>query len=143
METIQSTNTNRSTPWGHADYQYIIAHGVAWVNTPSHGGFAIGVDIAQTYLTQAARSRGTMMGSYLFYEEDCDATIVLYEHPELFALLNFTGEDTLLESLSYWNADYLLERGLKEYRRNGTGCDCGLCRDCIADVAIAKAKGEN
>ena len=112
-DTIQMTDTTRPTPWGRADMQQVVERGVAWVNTPGHGGFLSGRGIAKTYLSEAARKRGMSFGAYLAYEEDCDAAIVLYEHPELFPLLGMGGYDELLASLTYWQESYLRERGIE------------------------------
>jgi hypothetical protein len=103
-----------NTPWGVADYVKQIARGISWVSTPSHGGFLIGSGAAKTYLTEQARKHGAVFGSYLAFEEDCDAAIVLYEHPELFDVLGLKNdpEYTPWHSLSFWNAGYLIERGI-------------------------------
>ena len=121
---LQSTDTTRPTPWGRADYQAVIAPGVAWVNTPGHGGFLIGKAVAAKILSPAACRAGANFGRFLAYEEDCDATIVLFEHPEWMPLLGMNtskievyGMDAvkqdLLESLSYWRLDYLRDRGIE------------------------------
>jgi hypothetical protein len=111
---IESTDTHRPTPWGKADYQYKIQRGVALVNTPGHGGFLIGQGIAQTYLSPEAIKAGEPFGSYLAYEEDVDAAIVLFEHPELIERLGFvnTTNQDLLQTLVTYRKDYLVARGL-------------------------------
>lgn len=58
-------------------------------------------------------------GKYYSYEEDCDYGIPLFEIRK--AWDNFFSEDypeeereqSLFESLSRWNPDYLLERGIE------------------------------
>src|SRR5713101_4590416 len=109
---ILSTNTRRMTPWGRADYQYNVAPGVAWVNTPGHGGFLIGRKAAEKYLTAYAIVRGEKFGNFLAFEEDCDATIVLFENPAFVELLGFkrASPSELAESLGHWHQDYLLLR---------------------------------
>jgi uncharacterized protein DUF7007 len=104
-----------NTIWGKSDNKITLARGLSWVGTPSHGGFAITVKAAQQYLTNAAIARGERRGAYLFYEEDCLASIILYELPQALRLKWSTSVPTreaLVESLSNWNADYLLEVGV-------------------------------
>jgi hypothetical protein len=103
-----------NTIWGKSDSKITLARGLSWVGTPSHGGFAITTKAAQQYLTNAAIQRGERRGAYLFYEEDCLADIVLYERPQVLRLKWSTSvptKESLIKSLSAWNADYLLEVG--------------------------------
>jgi hypothetical protein len=98
------------TPWGPSDFHETKTRGVHVVGTPSHGGVMVSEGFAKRHLTQAAIDRGLRYGDYLCYEEDCDVSIVVFELPEL-----FPDEDTekVKRSLSLWNADYLLERGIQ------------------------------
>jgi hypothetical protein len=105
-----------NTIWGKSDSKITLARGLSWVGTPSHGGFAITVKAAQQYLTNAAIQRGERRGTYLFYEEDNLAAIVLYELPQALRLKWSTSvptKEALVESLSCWNADYLLQIGVQ------------------------------
>jgi uncharacterized protein DUF7007 len=103
-----------NTPWGKSDEAIRIARGLTWVSTPSHGGFLVGRGYAQKNLTPHAIAKGERFGSYLAYEEDCAAAIILWEVPQAHAQL-FPKSDikNLYDSLSRWNADYLLARDLK------------------------------
>lgn len=102
----------KNSPWGKVQHEVKIRRGLTWVSTASHGGFLIG-RVQQRTLSNAAISRGERWGSYLAYEEDCAASIVLYELPEAHqAICPETDLKNLFKSLSTWDADYLLERGL-------------------------------
>lgn len=116
-----------NSPWGKIQSQIQLARGVRWVNTASHGGFLISQRFAQAYLSTAAVSRGMKWGSYLAFEEDSDATIILFETRAFDDQLGYTKnhDQQRLESLSRWHADYLLERnitptydGLKFFNEN-------------------------
>jgi hypothetical protein len=103
-----------NTIWGKSDSKINLARGLSWVGTPSHGGFAITVKAAQQFLTNAAIQRGERRGAYLFYEEDNLAAIVLYELPQALRLKWSTSvptKESLIKSLSTWNADYLIQVG--------------------------------
>lgn len=107
-----------NTPWGKADNITRIERGLSWVDTPSHGGFAVSESFAKKHLSTAAQTRGEQYGSYLFFEEDCLYAIVAWEIggfdiPSNTPTQEWRGmtRQSLLDNLSAWNADYLLERG--------------------------------
>lgn len=88
--------------------------GVFDVETSCHGGFLVDKHTAQTFLTPVARRHGNPVGSFLAYEEDCDAMIVLFEHPELLSRrVTKKVMNELLTSLEDWNPTYLAERKIK------------------------------
>jgi hypothetical protein len=109
-----------NTPWGKSDSKVTYRFGVSFVTTPSHGGFMVSPS-AQSLLSEAARKRGKQYGSYLAFEEDCDAYIILLEimhsgeaMPDVLKyLVNIPTRERVLEGLSSWHADYLLERGIQ------------------------------
>jgi len=103
-----------NTPWGKSDSKITLTRGISWVGTPSHGGFAITPSAALTYLSTAAVARAEKYGTYYFFEEDCDASIVLFELPAglLAKLGGVPTNESLIQSLSRWHADYLIERGI-------------------------------
>ena len=103
-----------NTPWGKSDSKITLTRGISWVGTPSHGGFAITPSAALTYLSTAAVARAEKYGSYYFFEEDCDASIVLFELAAglLAKLGGVPTNESLIQSLSRWHADYLIERGI-------------------------------
>jgi hypothetical protein len=78
----------------------------------------IPAETARRVLTPEACAAGTVWGGYLCYEEDCKINIVIYEKPELFAGLyrvSRTAESmkaAAWKSLSMWEADYLIARGI-------------------------------
>lgn len=114
----------KSSPWGPVQDQNSYCPGVTRVSTASHGGFAVSVSFAHKHLSEEARSRaGFHHSGYYWYEEDCDWAIPIYELPELWPeafryhrelkeAAPAEHEKSLRKSLSYWNADYLLARGI-------------------------------
>jgi hypothetical protein len=109
-----------NTPWGVSDSKVTYRFGVSFVTTPSHGGFMVSSS-AQSLLSDAARKRGKKYGSYLAFEEDCDAYIILLEvmhsgeaMPDVMKYpLNIPTRERVIEALSHWHADYLIERGIE------------------------------
>ena len=101
-----------NSPWGLVDDQRVLGPGVLWVNTPSHGGLR--VDTRCVSLSASALRRGIGYGPIRWYEEDCEYAIACWELPAIWPLL-FDGRDVgtvkqqLHETLSAWDADYLLE----------------------------------
>ncbi len=108
-----------SSPWGHIQNAEQYDRGFASVSTAGHGGFRCAPGWAAENLSNAARRRGMSWGGALWYEEDCDWAIVAWEVPQFWPLIfKHTGKDyipgkRLLETLSSWNCDYLLEVGVK------------------------------
>ena len=84
------------TPWGPAQHAYEIARGVRQYMTASHGGVAVAAGAARTLLTGAAVKSGMFANGYYWYEEDSDALIPYYEHPEW---LKSLGNNYSLEKL--------------------------------------------
>ena len=109
----------KSSPWGAVQQNSPICPGMTQVSTAGHGGIMVTKTFAAANLSAAARKRGMKYSDYLCYEEDCDFAIPIFELPELWPIYfqhatNITDrKQYLLESLSGWNADYLLERGLE------------------------------
>jgi hypothetical protein len=100
------------TPWGVSDSEKRYERGLTWVGTPSHGGFLVGKAYARKHLTPAAIAAGMPFGSYLAYEEDCLAAIVLYELPATREGFSRVADADLLETISRWNPEYLAARGI-------------------------------
>lgn len=72
------------TPWGESQTIEIIAPGVRWVTTASHGGLMIAVNIAARDLTVSALqvAHPGVCGPYIYFEEDCSYAVAFFEHPE-------------------------------------------------------------
>lgn len=106
------------THWGPAQQTQTLGEGVIRVSTAGHGGIGVACDVANIQLSVAARARGHYDGVTYWYEEDCDWAIPLNEMPDDVVLKDFAGRTIeearadILETLSLWNADYLLERGI-------------------------------
>lgn len=107
-----------SSPWGRIDHVVPYCRGVASVSTPSHGGIRVSKGFAEKHLSEAARKRGKVHGGYLYYEEDCDYAIPMLELPHLWEKAFGSSQNVekmLMSSLSVWNPEYLLERGIEPY----------------------------
>lgn len=128
--TLPPVGREMPTPWGPVQHGERIAEGLLWVHTAGHGGLMVGLDFARQHLSEAAQRRGQPSGTWLAYEEDCAWAIAAIEleaywpllfHHQLETNPEFTPKETCLRSLSLWNADYLIERGLtplpEEYRQ--------------------------
>lgn len=76
------------TPWGKSDHEKVIAHGITFYGTPSHGGFKL--HSAKNYqIPDYMRSKDG------WYEEDCDWAIVAVVFPEHFVDSYHQALDTL------------------------------------------------
>lgn len=105
-----------NTPWGRADHQETLTRGLTIVSTPRHGGVMISKGFAEKNLSEVAIKKALIYNNYLAYEEDCDMSIIIFELPQYFTKENETIEEIAEEakrSVSAWNADYLIERGIE------------------------------
>lgn len=104
------------TPWGRADSQKELLPHIYSVSTPSHGGIMIAKSEAKVRLSPAAQKHGWSWGNWLCYEEDCEWAIVAWEVPGIWPnfFCRFEGDvkEYILQTLSSWNADFLLEIGV-------------------------------
>lgn len=80
-----SKNSTRchSTPWGIADSMKIIAPGITWYSTPSHGGYHLSDERIKA-MPPALRDFKPWAGEG-WYEEDCDWCVVVLAFPEYFS----------------------------------------------------------
>jgi len=114
----------RSTPWGASQNTTSICRGVSFVSTAGHGGYMVSKGFAKKHLSPAALKRGVSYGGYLCYEEDCEYAIPEFELVKagisvaaMYAGTSIAGRSKedhlakLMQSLSSWNADYLIEIG--------------------------------
>lgn len=68
------------SPWGVVQDQKILADGIVWVSTPSHGGVWVSPDrLDKMPIKQTAYSQGG------WFEEDCDWALVAVTFPEAFS----------------------------------------------------------
>ncbi len=67
------------SPWGKVQSCTTLCDGVFSVNTESHGGIMVHQIAAGNVLSGAAIKCGFADGSYLCFEEDCDAQVVIRE----------------------------------------------------------------
>jgi len=88
----------KNSPWGRPEDVTKIEEGILWVDTPSHGGFAIKKSIATKRLPKEALKTFVGdwgSGEWVWYEEDQDALIPLSLMDGLFdkakAKSGFTG----------------------------------------------------
>lgn len=101
-----------NSPWGKIDYSRQLTRGVRTVGTAGHGGFMISEGAAKR-LSPEARARGEQWSTYLCYEEDDLWNIVAFELEDVRkALGDKVSLEEILHTLSAWNADYLIERGI-------------------------------
>jgi hypothetical protein len=74
--------TLTNTPWGNPDSGKHIGDGIVFYSTPSHGGYRVPAEkLAE--MPKALREFRTFAG-HGWYEEDCDAVIVILAFPHLF-----------------------------------------------------------
>lgn len=117
----------RYTPWGKADYSRSVVRGITFYSTSSHGGVFVTENAARKYLRKSALESEFVRGAYdrkangYWFEEDCDATIVIFElcytAPQS-AVDLYKGKRTLDEikqscaaSIDRWHGWYQYERG--------------------------------
>lgn len=67
----------KETPWGRADYKNVIADGITFYGTPSHGGFHLSPE-RQAAMPDALRLPDP------WYEEDCDWVRIVCAFPDVF-----------------------------------------------------------
>lgn len=119
------------TPWGISDYVDVLLPGVVIVSTASHGGMMLTNESAKELLTPQAISKGLKYLNCVCFEEDCDIVIPIFELPQIWVSIYENVGDLeerkqkLLGSLSCWNADYLIARGIEplpeqyeQYKKN-------------------------
>lgn len=107
------------SPWGPVQIKTTICRGFVYVSTAGHGGFMLSKTFAEKHLRKAALRRAERYGGYYCYEHDADWAIPAWElpnlHQQIFSNSVKAQENPrqyILERLSSWNADYLLEIGV-------------------------------
>lgn len=66
-----------NSPWGAVDYRRMIAPGVVFVETPSHGGALVSPELV-SLIPENLRTRDG------WYEEDCEIAAVIATWPDYF-----------------------------------------------------------
>lgn len=69
------------TPWGPAQSKDMIVDGITFYSTASHGGFKVDEELLQTMPEKARKG----FAGYGWFEEDCDAAVVIYYFPQHFS----------------------------------------------------------
>lgn len=94
--------------WGKIDSVYTINDNVWFVTTESHGGFMIYEP--EKFLSEQAITYGSWYGSYLCYEEDLLADIVLYDSDMIRKVMarffNYSAEDLLADVTRVISMEY-------------------------------------
>lgn len=96
-----------NTPWGCSQSVKELEAGIYIVSTAGHGGLMIQQRVAEARLTPQDIAKGWNFGGFYAYEEDCLIAIPCYELG--------LGEDQAecLKTISTWDADYLIARGIE------------------------------
>ena len=90
------------TPWGAIDLETSIAPGITFVSTPSHGGFRL-TPGRNMYVPLIVRERTfNHLGLKGWYEEDCDAALVVVFFPECFPHDKVQAAHRALASEAAW-----------------------------------------
>ena len=87
------------SPWGQADRVTVVAEGIVFVSTPSHGGFWVRPDLLERIPTAHRAYAAKWSLSEQWYEEDCCALAVIAAFPEHFPQDN---AEECAERLDYW-----------------------------------------
>lgn len=96
------------TPWGKATYRDIHFKGCTTFCTASHGGVHISSTV-YPYISEYTKSKGLVYGAGLWYEEDCDYLLPVYE---LYKVREFADKlkrsytPPTLAQIKQWFPDY-------------------------------------
>ena len=112
-------NAQYNTPWGLSDTVWDLLPGVQWINTPSHGGLRISREYARQHFSpECLKSlwHGEQQGAFIFFEEDCDWCLAVFESPEIGDAMVESGlsegdiHGDALRALVNWQLDYCLSK---------------------------------
>jgi len=97
------TKVRKTTPWGPAQTADQIAPGIVLYTTAGHGGFHLNAErnaqVRDEFKNGDAFMEQRCIG---WYEEDCDAAIVIFTFPEFFAPEQYI---LAVETLKNWHKD--------------------------------------
>jgi len=120
--TTLHRQVKRQTPWGIADFATSFGPGVTFYTTPSHGGFFVATPDA---MPESLRKRSDRYCGFQWYEEDCEAALVVVAHPELFT------PDERVRALGCVKAFYPTQHAAylltEHYRQHGDGAEVASC----------------
>jgi hypothetical protein len=74
----------KSSPWGIVQDEEIIAEGIVYVSTPSHGGIWVSPELLGRVQEAMRDYAAYWSGSSQWFEEDCAAQCVVVSFPEHF-----------------------------------------------------------
>lgn len=124
------------TPWGKSDSIENIAPGIAFYSTPGHGGFLISQD-RRDDMPEAIRQFQTFAGGN-WYEEDCDAALVVFSFPTLFS---FAQINAARRTIAYYHPELLHEWSRARFTGTITCARCGLLPLDQSDYELPCEKG--
>lgn len=76
--------TGKSSPWGIVQDEEVIADGVIYVSTASHGGIWVARELLPRISEEMKDYAKYWSGSSQWFEEDCAAQCVVVSFPEYF-----------------------------------------------------------
>ena len=80
-----------STPWGKADMVTRFAPGINFYSTPGHGGFHLSAKLNKLVPIELRQQSWGGLGLKGWYEEDCDAYIVIVTFSQHFTTEEVTN----------------------------------------------------
>lgn len=87
MNQIRRISEKINTPWGVTDFSELVAKGIKFVSTPSHGGYLIDKQVAEGRIPlkvlKSLFVKVSENSPYYAFEEDCDAVLVPLFFPEI------------------------------------------------------------
>lgn len=76
--------TGMSSPWGTVQDVEVIADGIVYVSTASHGGIWVAPELLHLLTDEMKDYAAYWSGSPQWFEEDCAAQCVVVSFPEYF-----------------------------------------------------------
>lgn len=74
----------KHSPWGTVDAEEVIAEGIVFVSTASHGGIWVSPELLPRITKEMRDYAKHWSGSENWFEEDCAAQCVVVSFPEFF-----------------------------------------------------------
>ncbi len=127
-----------NSPWGKIQECETLCPGAYSVNTASHGGVMVDMELVERALSKEARNCGFEEGQYLCFEEDCDASVALRELMD--RQLYTTSEEQerhINSSLQAWHKDYWQARRARVSSQQ-LPAYCYSCLASTGEIVILK-----